>query len=142
MALHKIETLKALHRGEIAATETYVQALEHLEQEAIASELTAIRDEHREFANDLRQLIHDSGGEPDQGSRTWDYWTRAVEGGNQFEGKATALQALQEGETLGIHTCEAALKETLPEATKEFIRGSLLPQSKAHIVALERMMRS
>ncbi len=79
----QVDTLKSLHRGEIAATETYVQALEHLEHDMDVLTLEAIRNDHREFANELRKYVHEVGDEPDQSSGTWGHWAKAVEGGAQ-----------------------------------------------------------
>ena len=49
------ETLNGLLRGELAATETYQQALAKVGDDPRAAELRRIHDEHRAAANTLRQ---------------------------------------------------------------------------------------
>ncbi len=134
------DKLHALHRGEIAATETYNQALEKLADDPCASELRSIRDEHRTFANELRQHVRDLGDKPDQGSGTWGAWAKLVEGTAKVFGKNAALKALKEGEEHGLKDYESALEEAIPEECKTAIRGTLIPRTRAHIAALDRMM--
>ncbi len=140
MSPQKVETLKYLHRGEIAATETYVQALDKLENDSDTSVLKSIRDDHRDFANELRKYIHEVGDEPDHTSGAWGYWTKFIQGGAQIFGKAVALKALNEGEKHGVNSYETALHEPIPQECKAVIRHTLLPKTKEHVDTLERMM--
>src|SRR4051812_38612531 len=98
MATTQVDTLKSLHRGEIAATETYNQALEKFAGEPEEAEVRRLRDEHREAANTLRQHVHQQGDDPSQGSGAWGAWAKFVEGTAQVFGKTAALKALKEGE--------------------------------------------
>src|SRR3954453_8494898 len=59
-----------LLEGELAATETYQQALAQVGDEPGAEELRRIHVEHREAANRLRQFVRELGGEPAQSSQT------------------------------------------------------------------------
>ena len=135
------DTLNSLLRGELAATETYQQAMEKAGNENWADELRCIRDDHRTAANTLRQHVHGHGGKPDQGSGSWGAWAKTVEGAAKVFGNAAALKALKEGEEHGIHSYEAALNNPdLPADCKALISSTLLPQTRGHLPVLDRLM--
>ena len=136
-----IDTLNALLRGELAATETYQQALAKVGDEAGAEELRRIHAEHRSAANTLRQYVHKHGGQPDQGSGAWGAFAKAVEGTAKVFGNAAALKALKEGEEHGIRDYEAALQSgKLPADCEQLIRSQLLPQTQSHIPLLDSLI--
>jgi uncharacterized protein (TIGR02284 family) len=137
----QIDTLNQLLRGELAATETYQQAMAKVGSEPGADELRQIRDEHREAANTLRQHVHSHGGKPDQGSGAWGTFAKAIEGTAKVFGNTAALKALKEGEEHGLKSYEKALADdSLPEECKNLIRTKLLPATRAHIPVLDRLM--
>jgi uncharacterized protein (TIGR02284 family) len=136
-----IDTLNSLLRGELAATETYQQALAKVGTEPEAEELRRIHPEHREAANTLRQYVHHFGGKPDQDSGAWGAFAKAVEGTAKLFGNTAALKALKEGEEHGFKGYEQALAEGhLPAEAQALIRTTLLPQTRAHIAVLDRIM--
>jgi len=136
-----VDCLNSLLRGELAATETYQQALAKLDTDPHVADLRRIHVEHRETANTLRQHVHHCGGKPDQGSGAWGAWAKAVEGTAKLFGKVAALKALKEGEEQGVKDYESALKEEgLASECKTLIRTQLLPQTREHITTLDRMM--
>jgi uncharacterized protein (TIGR02284 family) len=133
------DTLNSLLRGELAATETYQQALAKVGDEPGAAELRRIHAEHREAANTLRQHVRHRGGEPDHGSGAWGAFAKAVEGTAKLFGDGAALKALKEGEEHGIKEYEAALKEAeLPAECRSLIGTTLLPQTREHVRVLDR----
>jgi hypothetical protein len=140
MAATQIDTLNSLLRGEISATETYNQALEKFSGRPEEAELRGLRDEHRTAANTLRQHVHHHTGDPDTGSGLWGTWAKLVEGTAKLFGDAAALKALKEGEEHGINSYRSALDDDLPADCKTLIRTQLLPQSQAHVAALDRLM--
>jgi len=143
MAEHTNDTLNSLLRGELAATETYQQALAKVGTEAGASELRRIHDEHRDAANTLRQHVHQHGGQPDHGSGAWGAFAKTIEGAAKLFGNTAALKALKEGEETGIHDYEKALQdEKLPTDCKTLIQTKLLPQTRAHIPVLDQLMQA
>src|ERR1043165_4310917 len=85
-------------QGELAAIETYQQALAQLKDESGANELQRMHAEHREAANQLRQFVRELGGEPSQGSQTWGVFAETVEGAAKLLGNTAALKALKAGE--------------------------------------------
>jgi len=141
MAQHTISNLNSLLRGELAATETYQQALAKIGEEDGAAELRAIHVEHREAANTLRQHVHQFGGKPDQGSGTWGAFAKAVEGTAKLFGNKAALEALKEGEEHGLNNYEEASQdEKLPSECRQLISSTFLPQTRQHIATLDRIM--
>src|SRR5262249_38703228 len=136
-----IRSLNPVVRGELAATEAYQQALAKVENSPGAAELRRIHEEHREAANTLRQHIHEHGGQPDHGSGAWGTFVKAVEGGAKIFGKTAALKARKEGEEQGISDYEKALHGVNLQADcKTLISNRLLPQTRAHIPVLDRLM--
>jgi hypothetical protein len=134
------DLLNSLLRGELAATETYQQALPKLEGTPGYEELRHIHKEHREAANTLRQHVHRVEGRPDQGSGAWGAFAKAVEGTAKVFGVDAALKALKEGEEHGIKEYAEALDDGLPSECRNLIETTLLPQTRAHISALDRLM--
>ncbi len=141
MAHTSSDTLNSLLRGELAATETYQQALDKVGDDRGADELRRIHREHREAANTLRQHVHHVGGKPNQGSGGWGTFAKAVEGTARLFGNAAALKALKEGEETGLRGYRKALEEKeLPPDCRNLIQGTLLPQTQEHVSALDRLM--
>jgi uncharacterized protein (TIGR02284 family) len=135
-----VDSLNSLLRGEIAATETYNQALENLQGDADQDELRRFRDDHRETANAWRQHIHQFGGDPDQDSGGWGMLAKAAEGTAKQFGKTAALRVLLEGEKRGLHDYETILEHNdLPRECQALIR-TCLPQTQDHIRRLEAML--
>jgi uncharacterized protein (TIGR02284 family) len=138
---NECDVLNRLLRGELAATETYQQALAKVGNEPRAAELRRIHDEHRAAANELRRHVHQHGGKPDQGSGSWGVWAKTVEGAAKIFGNAAAVKALKEGEEHGVKDYEDALNDAnLPADCKDLIRNRLLPQTRNHLPVLDRFI--
>ena len=140
MADNAPDLLNSLLRGELAATETYQQALPKLEGTPGYEELRHIHKEHREAANTLRQHVHKVEGRPDQGSGAWGAFAKAVEGTAKAFGVDAALKALKEEEEHGIKEYEEGLNNGLPPECRNLIETTLLPQTRTHISTLDRLM--
>ncbi len=135
-----LETLNSLLRGELAATETYQQALAQVDEEHGATQLAQIRDEHSLAVSLLRKHIREFGGDPATSSGSWGLVAKAIEGAAQWFGNTTALAALKQGEETGLSNYEQALEhEPLPFACITMIISVLVPQTRAHIEALSRL---
>jgi uncharacterized protein (TIGR02284 family) len=136
-----IDTLNSLLRGELSATETYQQALAKVGDDPGAAEIRRIHAEHREAANTLRQHVHRHGGQPSTSSGAWGTFAKAVEGVAKLFGNKAALKALKEGEEHGVKEYQEALDAGgLPAECATLIRNQLLPQTRAHIATLDRVM--
>ena len=128
-------------QGELAATETYQQALAQVENGPHVDDLRRVHVEHREAANRLRLFVRDLGGEPSQSSQTWGAFAKAVEGAAKLFGNSAALKALKAGEERGAGTYQEALtNKHLSTEFIEYLRTTLLPQTRAHIEVLERIL--
>lgn len=137
----EMSTLNSLLRGELAATETYQQAMRQVGDEPGAADLRRIHAEHRAAANSLRQLIHQFGGQPDQDSGAWGAFASAVEGTATLFGNTAALKALKEGEEHGMNSYESSLQQTdLCSQCRDLIASTLLPQTREHVAVLDRIM--
>jgi uncharacterized protein (TIGR02284 family) len=135
-----VENLNSMLRGELAATETYQQALEKVGNEAGASDLRTIHAHHREAANEFRKHVHHFNGKPDQGSGAWGAFAKAVTGTAKIFGSTAALKALKEGEEQGISSYETALKDPqLPQECLTLVTNSL-SHCRSHITVLDRLM--
>lgn len=137
---NQTDKLNELLRGELAATETYQQAMAKVDGGPGAAELRRLHDEHREAANRLRLHIRSLGTEPEHGSGVWGGFAKAVEGTAKIFGNKAALKALKEGEKSGVHSYQKALHDGLPTECESLIRGTLLPQTQAHIRAIDSLM--
>lgn len=132
--------LGSLVRDELAAVETYKQALEKVEADA-AEELRRIESEHEEAANLLQEQVAQLGGEPPTSSGAWGAWAKAVEGAAKLFGNKAAIKALKEGEEHGVNDYEQALhEEGLDPSVKALIRTNLLPKTRAHIPMLDKFL--
>jgi len=140
MADNATDLLNSLLRGELAATETYQQALPKLQGTPVYEDLQHIHKDHREAANTLRQHVHRVEGKPDQGSGSWGAFAKAVEGTAKVFGVNAALKALKEGEEHGIKEYQEALNNGLPSVCRNLIETTLLPQTRAHVSTLDRLM--
>jgi hypothetical protein len=130
-------------QGELAATETYQQALTGVGNETEAEDLRRMHAEHREAANRLRRFVRELGGEPSQSSQTWGAFAKAVEGVAKLFGNSAAFKALRAGEERGAATSEEALtNKHLPEGFIEYLRATLLPQSRDHVQVLDRILQT
>jgi uncharacterized protein (TIGR02284 family) len=144
--MHNIETLNKFLKDELAATETYQQALDKLKEDAglAGSEsLSPIYEAHKDAVSSLQALIERLGGTPCEGSGAWGTWAKIVQGGANILGKKAALKALQEGEKSGAEDYEKALEDTeLSSDVHSLIETKLLPAQQAHIRTLDRLLGS
>jgi CBS domain-containing protein/rubrerythrin len=135
--------IDSLVRGELSAVETYKQALAKVGREPIAEALRRIELEHEEAVDLLLQNLRRKGGEAPKSSGLWGAWSKAVEGTAKIFGGKAAIKALKEGEEHGLHDYEDALKdEVIDPEVKSLIRSKLLPQTRAHIPALDRVLQA
>lgn len=135
-----IDVCNSLLRGELAALETYDQAIEKFDTQAERGALREIRHDHERSVARLREHIADMGAEASTSSGAWGTFAKAVEGGAKLLGESPALAALQQGEEHGIDEYEAALRDpNVMEEIKNVIRGELLPPLSVHVAALNRL---
>jgi len=133
--------LNRLVRGELAAVETYRQALEKMQDAPEATELHALMTEHRSALQTLREHVTHCGGTPSETSGPWGTWAQLIEGAAKLFGNAAALKALKQGEEHGIKEYEDVLTDPLLDpCCAKVIRTQSLPQARAHVPVLDRLI--
>lgn len=134
------ESMNALLRGEMAAIETYEQALEKFKGQVASLELIRIRDQHRNSATTLRSQIITHGGKPSESSGVWGTFAQAVTGAAKLLGPETALAALRQGEEHGVNDYQSAFEnESIAEECRKIIKMVLLPRCKEHVATLDKL---
>lgn len=132
MTRTEIEPLNSLLRIEIASVETYTQALEKIDDDKIASKLEACRASHLHRAEALGAKVMELGGTPAKSSGIWGAFAKLIERGAKLFGVKPAIEALEQGEDLGIRDYKSTLAKASPEL-RNYISGKLLPeQEKTH----------
>lgn len=135
MKNHNDEDTKQLNsflRGELAAVDTYDQALEKIQDVSVLSVLRDNRACHQRRTEVLRAHIQELGGEPAEGSGVWGSFAKAVEGGAKLLGESAAIAALEEGEDHGLADYRRDLPE-LSAKSRRFVAEHLLPaQTRTH----------
>jgi hypothetical protein len=131
--------LTALVKDELAAVETYKQALAKVGDAPGGSELRRIEADHEDALSILQERLDDLEVATDAG--LWGTWSQAVESVAQVFGNKAAIMALKEGEEHGVHDYEDALRnESLGADIRRIISSQILPKTRAHIPALERLL--
>ncbi len=135
--------IDSLVRRELSAVETYQQALAKVGREPAGDELRRIEHEHEEAVDLLLEKLRRCGDPPPKSSGLWGAWSKVFEGTALILGSKAAIRALKEGEEHGLHNYEYALRdEVLDPEVKALIRSKLLPQTRAHIPALDRILQT
>lgn len=135
------KTLSGLVQDELAAVETYRQALEKVGDEPGGEDIRRIEDDHEEAYALLCNQLAVMGKEPPASSGAWGAWAKAVEGTAKVFGNKAAIKALKEGEEHGIKDYESALSdESVPAPFKKLISAELLPKTRGHIQTLDRLL--
>jgi bacterioferritin (cytochrome b1) len=139
-----VEDQNKLLRGELAATETYRQALDKIRDEfgrdARFQQLAQLHKEHDQAAAELRSLIQQMGGTPSDDSGAWGAWSNTVMGAARIFGDKSALSALLSGERSGVDDYQDALKqERTPDQLRHVYR-SHLARNQEHVQQLETLI--
>ncbi len=133
--------LNSLLRGEMAAVETYTQALGTCGDQEMIADLQKIRDEHSRAVRVLRDHVIGFGGLPTDSPGPWGAFATAVTAVAKVVGPCTALAALRQGEEHGISEYESAMEnENLNPECQYLIRTDLLPACRKHVEELNRLL--
>ncbi len=136
----QVEALNLLLRGELAAIETYRQALAKAGKETGAEDLEALQRDHREASGVLWQHIQRHGGEPAKGAGAWGAVAKALEGAAKLFGNVTALAMLKEGEAHGVGLYRDALDHSELEEDCVAAVRPLLAKQQEHVAVLEKLI--
>ena len=133
--------LNELIRGERSAVETYQQAFEKVGNDPRAQDLRPLFADHEQAVRLLTDKVQACGAKPSVDSGAWGTWAETVMGTAKLFGDRAALGALKQGEEHGIKQYEDALKgEELDASARSIIQNQLLPQQRAHVAALNRII--
>ena len=124
-----INQLNSFLRGELAAVETYIQAIERVGREdpIVASELDTCRQSHQRRVMALSEEVRRLGGNPSNSSGVWGGFAKLVEGGAKAFGKSAAIKALEQGEDHGRDDYKRGLSDLDP-MERSFVEIQLLPE--------------
>jgi hypothetical protein len=138
----RAHALNDLVQGEIAAVETYGQAIEKFRGKPEQSTLERLRAHHVEAVSQLKS--HATGAaKPATSSGPWGAFARAVEGTAKLFGSTAALKALQEGEEYGDRLYAKSLDDQrLDPAVRTLLSSTLLPRQRGHISTLDGLKKA
>ncbi len=132
-----------LLRGELAAVETYDQALDAWIGDSDATRrLRRIRADHMEAVAELRAFVREAGGDDEVTSGVWGALAAAVEGTARLLGGAAALRALREGEQLGRRRYEEFRRAAAQNAEWAEFGARQLDLLEQHVSGLEKLLES
>lgn len=134
--LETIDILNSFLRGELAAVETYRQAIATTAAHPLP-ELDQNKECHEHRVDALQREISSLGGKPDETSGAWGAFTELVEGGAALLGRGPALAALEKGEDHGLAQYRKDLTR-LSGAARLFIETRIIT---AQHRTLDRMIR-
>ncbi len=135
------ESLSSLIKDELAAAETYRQALQTVRGPG-SEELRRIESEHEEAALILSERMKGLGGTPPVGSGLWGAWSKTIEDSERFFDERAVLKMLKLGEEQGAADYARALKnKAVDPELQELIANTLMPKTLLHAAAIENILR-
>lgn len=140
------DELNSCLRGELAAVETYRQALEKSRTEygndPKFQQLEKMMRDHEQAATQLQSLIRQKGGKPDTDSGAWGTWAKTVMGSAKLLGDRAALKALKEGEESGVKQYRDLIDDSDTPADVRDVAMKLMKNDKEHCTRLDTMMET
>ncbi|HMA92151.1 MAG TPA: DUF2383 domain-containing protein [Polyangiaceae bacterium] len=121
--------LNLLLSAELAAVESYRQALEQLDSTLYYGTLLQCRHSHEERAERLREEIIARGGEPVLEAHVWRTLSRFSEFQSVLFGDTATISALIDGEKEGQNDYQHALAE-LDAHARELVESAILPDQQ------------
>jgi uncharacterized protein (TIGR02284 family) len=138
--------LNSCLRGELAAVETYRQALEKSRSaygtDPKFQQLEKMLRDHEQAATELQSLIRQNGGSPETDSGAWGAWANTVMGSAKLFGDRTALKALKEGEESGLKQYRSLVDDADTPAPVRDTVMKLMQRTREHCTRLDTMMET
>jgi uncharacterized protein (TIGR02284 family) len=138
----EVKMLNSLLKGELAACDTYAQALTKCDDHPdVMRILTNCRLSHESRCRKLSELILQLGGQPATTAGIWGAFVKFIEGGAKLFGDKAAIAALEEGEDKGLQDYRDALNKCSSQIS-QMIQFDMLPeQQRTHdaLSALKNM---
>jgi uncharacterized protein (TIGR02284 family) len=143
--MHNLGKVEKLLKNELAAAETYHQALEKFEEEGQRNEmayLEPIYEEHTQAVSELQEKIQQMGGTPTTDSGLWGSWSETVMSGAGMMGKDAMLNALLAGEKSGLDDYEEAVQDAdIPSDVSSLIQTKFVNCQQENIRVLNRLLQ-
>ena len=137
-----VDQMNSMLRGEISAMEAYQSVLEKLENDPDAERLHQFLDDHQSAVQFWQEQIDREGAEHDESSGPWGTAVEAFIATAKLLGNVAALSALKEGEEHGLKLYEELLaSDDLSMDQRNYIRDTLIPKQRQHIMSLEAMKK-
>ncbi len=136
-----VDHLNSFLRGELAAVETYRQALDQLTRAPYRPTLEKVARSHGQRAQLLSDEIRRRGGVPASSSGPWGTFMKLFERGAAAFGEKAAVAALEEGEDHGRNDYQRDM-ESLDPPARAFIQTSVLPEQQRTHDALSTLKKS
>ncbi len=124
-----VKSLNSLLSGEIAAAQSYRQAIEKIQEISIKNQLEQLELSHAQRVQRLRNRIRQIGGDPVVDSGLWGGFAQMLESGAVVFGVGAALNVLEQGENQGLNSYKDALRSLDPESGR-LIERELLPEQE------------
>lgn len=144
--MHNLDKVEKLLKNELAAAETYHQALEKFEEEGQRNEiayLEPIYEEHTQAVSELQEKVQQMGGSPTTDSGLWGSWSETVMSGAEMIGKDAMLNALLAGEKSGLDDYEEAVQDAdIPSDVSSLIQTKFVNSQQENIRVLNRLLQS
>lgn len=129
-------------KEELAAIETYRQALRKIKDKPIEVELRRIQKDHEDAVRLLQEIITAGSADPMAGRTDWRKWASSLEETSRILGKKGVIKALKFGEENSVREYENALRqELLDSRIHHLISICLLPKTRTHLPALEHFYK-
>lgn len=141
-----IDDVNSCLRGELAAVETYRQALDKMRSEygndPKFQQLEKMMRDHEQAATLLQSLVRQKGGTPETDSGAWGTWSNTVMGAARLFGDRAALKALKEGEESGMKQYRGLIDDSDTPADVRDAAMKLMKNDKDHCTRIDTMMET
>jgi hypothetical protein len=143
MTNNQADTALELLCCELAAIETYQQALELLREGWSTVELRQLRADHWDAAHALRRYLRCPDSSVSQAARLWGDLQGEVVKPEPQDVKQVTLSVLRRGEEFSTRSYSDALHDDLlPSECQTLVRTKLLPQTQTHVSVLNRLLEA
>jgi len=132
-----IDRLSSFCRGEIAAVETYNQALTSGALVRHNDRLRLCQSSHEARVELLADQISALGGTPPTSSGAWGAFAKAIEGAASAVGERAAIAALEEGEDHGLNEYRTRTGDLDIESQALVLQRLLPAQLETHRIVRE-----
>lgn len=144
MNKESIEDLNALLKGELAAVESYLKAMDTFEAQQEPFVENVLRDckvSHELRVLKLQNAINELGGHPEQDPGPWGGLVKLAVGGAGALGDKAVIAALEEGEDMGLNEYEWRLLRMHGEH-RNLVKDELLPEQELTHKKMSKLVRA